>query len=415
MATVLQSSIKTRKVNLAKGGRIAAYAVGGGAIVAKELPVAPAAVVGAREKEKVALQELNERFASYIEKVRFLEADNRRLQGLLDQFQAKFDELDATLKAQIATELVAARAALDQTTADKAGVELQVARLQAEVDEWTARANAEIEAHNGSKAAIVAFEKLTAELNGQIDFLTQTNISWETQAAGWKAQIASLQKEVSLARQAGDAEVVARVGLEAVVQSKDDEIAYLNAMWEEKVKTLLSIDYGSADFQAAFANELGAALRDIRGEYDSIIAATKSQDTDAFYRAKFAEVMAATQRATAELSDAKAQLAAARAKHQDFTSQIVGLQGQLGGANGRIASLEAEVGAAWASVSATTEEKEAVIAGLRAEITGYIGEMKALTDAKLFLDAEIATYKRLVAGEEARFFQIMPKCGGYPL
>ena len=61
-------------------------------------------------------------------------------------------------------------------------------------------------------------------------------------------------------------------------------------MWEEKVKTLLSVDYGSADFRSAFAAELGAALRDIRAEYDAIMRATKSQDVDVWYKAKFNEV-----------------------------------------------------------------------------------------------------------------------------
>ena len=40
-----------------------------------------------REKEKKDMQDLNERFASYIEKVRFLEAQNRRLADELEKLK----------------------------------------------------------------------------------------------------------------------------------------------------------------------------------------------------------------------------------------------------------------------------------------------------------------------------------------
>merc|ERR1719180_329212 len=79
----------------------------GGAVVAKELAVSPAAVVVSREKEKLALQELNDRFAAYIERVRFLEADNKRLQGIIATLTLKFEELDAILRAIYDAELAA--------------------------------------------------------------------------------------------------------------------------------------------------------------------------------------------------------------------------------------------------------------------------------------------------------------------
>merc|ERR1719348_1550818 len=103
--------------------------------------------------------------------------------------------------------------------------------------------------------------------------------------------------------------------------------------------------------------------------------ATRTQDTDAWYKAKFNEVMATTQRAT----------------------------GDLAAANERIASLEAEMAAAAAAAALSIEERDGIINGLRASLAEYVIELKALTDIKLALDAEIATYRRLLAGEETRF------------
>ena len=62
-----------------------------------------------------------------------------------------------------------------------------------------------------------------------------------------------------------------------LAQTKDDEIAFLTNMYEEKVKALMSIDLGSDAFASAFSNELALALRDIRGEYEAIMEATRTQ------------------------------------------------------------------------------------------------------------------------------------------
>jgi Intermediate filament protein len=40
-----------------------------------------------REREKRELSQLNDRFASYIERVRFLERDNKKLQSEIDQLR----------------------------------------------------------------------------------------------------------------------------------------------------------------------------------------------------------------------------------------------------------------------------------------------------------------------------------------
>merc|ERR1739847_218995 len=47
-------------------------------------------------------------------------------------------------------------------------------------------------------------------------------------------------------------------------------------------------------------------------------------------------------------------------------------------------------------------ELEGEIASLRAQLAAQILELKELMDSKLALDAEIATYRRLLQGEESR-------------
>merc|ERR1719356_1710366 len=84
-------------------------------------------------------------------------------------------------------------------------------------------------------------------------------------------------------------------------------------------------------------------------------------------------------------------------------AELIALRAQLAAANERIASLEAEMAAAAEAAAASIEERDEIINGLRAALAEYVIELKALTDLKLALDAEIATYRRLLAGEETRF------------
>ena len=112
--------------------------------------------------------------------------------------------------------------------------------------------------------------------------------------------------------------------------------------------------------------------------------------------------MAATQRATTDLAAAKAEVSAARSKYQQLMAELTTLRAQLAAANERIAALEAELAAAAAAAALSIEERDQIINGLRASLAEYVIELKALTDLKLALDAEIATYRRLLAGEETR-------------
>merc|ERR1719334_633899 len=71
------------------------------------------AVKTSRDKEKKDMQDLNERFASYIEKVRFLEAQNRSLAGELDKLKSKWGKETTAIKAMYQADAVVSFPHLD--------------------------------------------------------------------------------------------------------------------------------------------------------------------------------------------------------------------------------------------------------------------------------------------------------------
>ena len=88
-----------------------------------------------REKEKRDMQDLNERFASYIEKVRFLEAQNKKLADELEKLKANWGKETSAVKTMFETELKEARRLLDDGERDRAKLEVRNATLEDQVSE----------------------------------------------------------------------------------------------------------------------------------------------------------------------------------------------------------------------------------------------------------------------------------------
>jgi len=393
---------------------VAALGGGGGSIsgAVREVAANPTAVIAQREREKRDLQELNDRFASYIERVRFLEADNKRLQSIIDVLKVKFEKLEETLKEMYEAELEQARKTIDETTKAKAEVELKVARLEEELADYKRRYEDEAREHALTKANIPKLEKAISERDAQIDFLTKNVDALERELARLKGEIARLQRDLSDAKTAADAEIVARIELESMVQSKDDEINFLKNMYEEKIRQLMDLNFDSEDYRAMFSNELALALRDIRAEYDAILEAQKGADNDSWYKAKFNEMMMTSQRSGNELAGAKDEVKKARAKYAELQKEIMALRAHNAALEERIAALEAELDEQAKLHRLAIDERDAEIEKLRAQLAAQILELKELMDSKLALDAEIATYRRLLQGEESRLKEHMAGGGG---
>lgn len=88
-----------------------------------------------RDEEKKAMQDLNERLANYIEKVRFLEAQNRKLADELEKLKSKWGKETSNVKAMYQAELDEARRLLDEANREKGRLEVRVASLEEMLEE----------------------------------------------------------------------------------------------------------------------------------------------------------------------------------------------------------------------------------------------------------------------------------------
>ena len=86
-------------------------------------------------QEKEDLQDLNDRLATYIDKVRNLELENSRLLVQVTTIEESHTNELSNLKAMYERELGDARRLLDETAKDKAKLQIEVGKLKSQLDE----------------------------------------------------------------------------------------------------------------------------------------------------------------------------------------------------------------------------------------------------------------------------------------
>lgn len=94
---------------------------------AAESPLSPARLSRLQEKEE--LQQLNDRLAAYIERVRALEADKSALQQRLSEHQAGSDRELGCLRLRYEAELADARRALDDIAIERATLQVELGKI----------------------------------------------------------------------------------------------------------------------------------------------------------------------------------------------------------------------------------------------------------------------------------------------
>ena len=88
-----------------------------------------------RDREKKDMQDLNERFATYIEKVRFLEAQNRKLADELNKLKERWGKETTAIKAMYEVELEEARKVINDAEKEKARLEIRCSSLEEQIEE----------------------------------------------------------------------------------------------------------------------------------------------------------------------------------------------------------------------------------------------------------------------------------------
>ncbi|TKS69111.1 Keratin, type I cytoskeletal 50 kDa GK50 [Collichthys lucidus] len=321
--------------------------------------------VGANEK--ATMQNLNDRLATYLEKVRTLEKENNRLDKQIREWYQSRTVISHDYTHYFAT---------IEDLKDKIRI---AARLNAKTI---------LDIDNAKLAADDFKMKYENEL---------------TMRMAVEADISGLKRVL-------DEMNLARMDLESQYEGLKDELIMLKKNHEEEMALLRSQVGGQVNVavDASPSMDLNQAMTEIREHYESVIAKNR-KELEGWYQNKMAgveqEVMTNTEilvTTRTEIKDLKSTLQRLQIELQSHLSMKASLEGTL-------AETQARYAAQLTSLQNRVTSLEAQLSQLHANIASNKQEYDMLLDLKTRLELEIAEYRRLLDGEDESSRQVVTK------
>ncbi|NWX78016.1 K1C14 protein, partial [Alca torda] len=310
--------------------------------------------------EKETMQNLNDRLAAYLDKVRALEEANTDLEVKIREWykkQGPGPDRDYSPYYRTIEEL---RNKVLVATVDNANLLLQIDNA-----------------------------RLTAD-----DFRTK----FETE----QALRLSVEADINGLRRVLDELTLARADLEMQIENLKEELAYLKKNHEEEMNALRGQVGGeiSVEMDAAPGIDLTKILAEMREQYESL-ADKNRRDAEQWFFSKTEELNREVAINTEQLQSGKSEITELR---RTIQSLEIDLQSQLStkaALEGTLADTEARYGTQLAQLQGLITSVEEQLGELRCDMERQNHEYRVLLDVKCRLEQEIATYRRLLEGEDA--------------
>uniref|UniRef100_UPI00358E7154 intermediate filament protein ON3-like n=1 Tax=Myxine glutinosa TaxID=7769 RepID=UPI00358E7154 len=322
-----------------------------------------------RSSEKEGMKCGNDRFASFIDKTRFLEQQNKVLEAQWECLQNKTctSKLDCMFE-QFANRL---KEQLECLVQDRPRLETEMNQTQSLANDYRSKYEEEI------------------ALRMQLE-----NEFW------------ALKQDV-------DGKYLEKVRLETRLAQLNDEVLFLRTLFEQELQEMyerirdMSV---SVELDVAPNLDLTSLIAEVRCNYEAI-AARSRQEVECWYKSKLEDINEAAERNCCELRCTKNEVA-------DLARNIQRLRCEIETQARQRSQLEATIQDAEARGQASVQQGRETIARLenelqcaKQEMAKHVRDYQELMNVKLALDVEIATYKKLLEGEECRLTCVPTGCG----
>ncbi|NXF98478.1 K1C12 protein, partial [Eubucco bourcierii] len=313
--------------------------------------------------KKETMQNLNDRLAAYLDKVRSLEDANTELERKIREWYerngpgaavpgagndySKFCPLIEDLRNKIIT-----------ATIDNARVILQVDNARLAADDFRLKYENEVALHQSVEADINGLRRV-------LDELTLT-----------------------------------RADLELQIESLNEELAYLKKNHEEELQGIQSSTVGqvSVEMDAAPGTDLTKVLNDMRGQYE-VIAEQNRKEAEAWFNEKSGELKREISTHTEQLQSGKSEITDLKRTLQSLEIELQSQLAMKKSLEDTLAETEGGYCAQLQQIQLQIGNLESQLFQVRADTERQNAEYQQLLDIKTRLEMEIETYRRLLDGE----------------